>query len=151
MLSIGISIRKLLILSIFLILFFTDNLHAGHKMNPNDMELDIDNAELVEEGRGWFAQRCAFCHGGDGIGGKGPCLTCGKFKYSGNTNTDILTTISIGVPKSRGGSMGAFGTSMSVDAIIAVITFMRAEERRRIASGEIEDPYIVQEPMVFPD
>ena len=70
-------------------------------MNPNDLELDIDNAEIVKEGRGWFAQRCAFCHGGDGIGGKGPCLTCGKFKYSGNTNADILTTISIGVPKSR--------------------------------------------------
>ena len=47
--------------------------------------------------------------------------------------------------------MGAFGTSMSAEAIIAVITFMRSEERRRIASGEIEDPYIVQEPMVFPE
>ena len=145
------SLSKFFSFFSILILFFSANLNAGHKMNPNDLELDIDNAEIVKEGRGWFAQRSAFCHGGDGIGGKGPCLTCGKFKYSGNTNADILTTISIGVPKSRGGSMGAFGTSMSAEAIIAVITFMRSEERRRIASGEIEDPYIVQEPMVFPE
>ncbi len=125
---------------------------AGHKMNDNDLELAVDNAEIVESGRYWFARRCAFCHGGDGIGGKGPCLTCGKFTYSANTNTDIMTTISIGIPRNRGGSMGAFGTTMPAEAIIAVVTFMRAEEARRIEAGEIPDPYAhKEEAMVFPE
>ena len=125
---------------------------AGHKMHDNDLELDVDNAEVVADGKYWFARRCAFCHGGDGIGGKGPCLTCGKFTYSANTNIDIMTTISVGIPLNRGGSMGAFGTSMPAEAIIAVVTFMRAEEARRIKSGEVPDPYGAQEEaMVFPE
>jgi hypothetical protein len=37
--------------------------------------------------------------------------------------------------------MGAFGTTMSMEEIQAVLTFLRSEERRRIAAGEIEDPY----------
>tara|TARA_B100000575_G_C22626936_1_gene388268 strand:- start:96 stop:554 length:459 start_codon:yes stop_codon:yes gene_type:complete len=125
---------------------------GGHKMHANDLELDVENAEVVADGKYWFARRCAFCHGGDGIGGKGPCLTCGKFSYSANTNVDIMTTISVGIPLNRGGSMGAFGTTMPAEAIIAVVTFMRAEEARRIQAGEIEDPYATkEEAMVFPD
>mgnify|MGYP001329121363 CR=1 FL=1 len=125
---------------------------AGHKMHDADLELDVDNAEVVKQGKYWFARRCAFCHGGGGIGGKGPCLTCGKFAYSANTNVDIMTTISIGIPLNRGGSMGAFGTTMPAEAIIAVVTFMRSEEARRIKSGEIEDPYAhKEEAMVFPE
>jgi hypothetical protein len=37
--------------------------------------------------------------------------------------------------------MGAFGTTMSAEEILAVLTFMRSEERRRIAAGEVPDPY----------
>ena len=37
--------------------------------------------------------------------------------------------------------MGAFGTTMSAEEIVAVLTYMRAEEKRRIAEGEIPDPY----------
>ncbi|HZP87951.1 MAG TPA: c-type cytochrome [Burkholderiales bacterium] len=115
---------------------------GGHKMNENDMELPIDDAKVVEFGREKFAQRCSFCHGGGGKGGKGPCLTCGKFPYSGNTNTAIYTTIATGVTnRSMGGTMGAFGTTMSAEEITAVMTYMRAEERRRIAAGEIPNPY----------
>lgn len=116
--------------------------HAQHKMNENDMELPVDDPEVVELGREKYAQRCSFCHGGGGKGGKGPCLTCGRFPYSGNTNTGIYTTIAVGVTnRSMGGTMGAFGTTMSAEEITAVLTFMRAEERRRIAAGEIPDPY----------
>ena len=52
------------------------------------MVLNIEDKKIVDEGRR-YAQRCAFCHGGGGRGGKGPCLTC-KFSYSGNTNTRFL-------------------------------------------------------------
>jgi mono/diheme cytochrome c family protein len=123
-------------------LFFAAPAAAQHKMNESDMELPTNDAKVVEQGKEKFAQRCAFCHGGGGKGGKGPCLTCGKFPYSGNTNTGIYTTIAVGVTnRSMGGTMGAFGTTMSAEEIMAVMTYMRAEEKRRIESGEVPDPY----------
>lgn len=118
---------------------------AQHKMNADDMELPTSDSKVVDLGREKYAQRCSFCHGGGGKGGKGPCLTCGKFPYSGNTNTNIYRTIAVGVTnRSMGGTMGAFGTTMSAEEITAVLTFMRVEEKRRIASGEIPNPYIDQ-------
>lgn len=114
---------------------------AQHKMNEGDLELPTNDMEVVEKGRGMFAQRCSFCHGGDGHGGKAPCLTCGKFGYTGNTNGEIYAVIAGGIPQSRGGTMGAFGTTMSMEQIMSVLTFLRWEEARRIAEGEIEDPY----------
>ena len=120
--------------------------HAQHKMSETDMELPIDDPAVVELGREKYAQRCSFCHGGGGKGGKGPCLTCGKFSYSGNNNTAIYMTIAVGITnRSLGGTMGAFGTTMSGEEILAVLTFMRFEERRRIAAGEIPDPYAKKE------
>jgi len=47
--------------------------------------------------------------------------------------------------------MGAFGTTIDGMDIVAIVTYLRSEERRRIESGEIKDPYIVQEQMVFPE
>lgn len=123
-------------------LFFAQEAAAQHKMNENDMEVPVNDAQVVDLGREKYAQRCSFCHGGGGKGGKGPCLTCGRFPYSGNTNTNIYTTIAVGVTnRSMGGTMGAFGTTMSAEEIVAVLTFMRFEEKRRIESGEIPDPY----------
>ena len=87
------------------------------KMTPDDMPVPIDDAKVVELGREKFSERCAFCHGGGGKGGKGPCITCGKFHYTGNTNMAIYTTIAAGISnRSLGGTMGAFGTSMSAGA-----------------------------------
>ena len=64
----------------------------------------------------------------------------------------ILTTISIGITnKSVGGAMGAFGTTISGMDILSVVAYLRSEEVRRIASGEIKDPYIKEEIMVFPE
>lgn len=116
--------------------------YAQHKSNPDDMEVPTNDATIVEAGKAKYAQRCSFCHGGDGHGGKGPCLSCGKFRYTGNSNSTIYTTIAVGITnRSLGGTMGAFGTTMSAEEIISVITFLRWEERRRIDSGEIADPY----------
>ena len=113
---------------------------AQHKAKPDDMELPTNDAKVVEAGKAKYAQRCSFCHGGDGHGGKGPCLSCGVFKYTGNTNSEIYATIAAGVPKSLGGTMGAFGTTMSMEVIMSVITFLRWEENRRVAAGDIPDP-----------
>jgi mono/diheme cytochrome c family protein len=113
---------------------------AQHKANENDMEVPTDNMKIVEAGQAWFGRRCAFCHGTGGHGAKGPCLSCGVFKYSGNTNSDIYVTIAVGVPKNLGGTMGAFGTTMNQDEILSVITFLRWEEKRRVEAGEIPDP-----------
>lgn len=123
-------------------LVFVPDANAQLKMTPDDMEVPIDDPKVVELGREKFAQRCSFCHGGGGKGGKGPCLTCGRFHYTGNTNMQIYTTIAAGITnRSLGGTMGAFGTTMSGEEILAVVTYLRSEERRRIASGEIPDPY----------
>ena len=125
---------------------------AQHKANANDMEVPTNDMKVVETGKAWFARRCSFCHGSDGHGAKGPCLSCGVFKYTGNTNGDIYVTIATGVPKNLGGTMGAFGTTMNQDEILSVITFLRWEEKRRIDANEIPDPYKNknEEPMVFP-
>lgn len=126
---------------------------AQHKANADDMELPTNDAKVVEAGKAKFAQRCSFCHGGDGHGGKGPCLSCGVFKYTGNTNSEIYATIAVGVPKNMGGTMGAFGTTMSMEEIVSVITFLRWEENRRVAAGEIADPKKkgTEEMPVFPN
>ena len=125
---------------------------AQHKANSDDMEVPTNDLKVVETGKAWFARRCSFCHGSDGHGAKGPCLSCGVFKYTGNTNSDIYVTIAAGVPKNLGGTMGAFGTTMSQEEILSVITFLRWEEKRRIDANEIPDPYKNkhEEPMVFP-
>ena len=139
---------------LFLILFIPALVFSAeqHQMNENDLALDITNADTVQNGREWYDRRCSFCHGGQGKGGKGPCLTCGKFTYSANTNMAIFTTISVGITnKSLGGTMGAFGTTIDGMDIVAIVTYLRNEERRRIESGEIKDPYTVQEQMVFPE
>ena len=122
-------------------LLFMQQAAAQHKANENDMEVPINDMKVVEAGKAKFAQRCSFCHGQDGHGAKGPCLSCGKFHYTGNTNLDIYTTIAGGVNnRALGGTMGAFGTTMSQEEIVSVITFLRWEEKRRVAAGEIPDP-----------
>ena len=125
---------------------------AQHKANSEDMEVPSNDMKVVEAGRYMFGRRCAFCHGSDGHGAKGPCLSCGVFKYTGNTNSSIYVTIAAGVPKNLGGTMGAFGTTMSQEEILSVIAFLRWEEKRRIEASEIPDPYKNKndEPMVFP-
>jgi mono/diheme cytochrome c family protein len=127
---------------------------AQHKMNESDLEVPTNDMDVVELGRAKYAQRCSFCHGGDGHGGKGPCLSCGKFSYVGNTNAEIYGVIAGGLPnRSLGGTMGAFGTTMTAEEILAVLTFLRWEEKRRIAAGEIPDPALDKsnEQVVFPN
>jgi len=122
-------------------LFLAGQAAAQHKSNADDMEVPTNDMKVVDAGREKYGQRCAFCHGTGGHGAKGPCLSCGKFRYSGNTNAEIYATIAGGINnRSLGGTMGAFGTTMSQEEILSVITFLRWEEKRRIEAGEIPDP-----------
>jgi mono/diheme cytochrome c family protein len=131
-----------LVLGVGSSLFLAQSAAAQYKANENDMEVPTNDIAVVDAGRDKYAQRCSFCHGGGGKGGKGPCLTCGKFKYTGNTNAEIYATIAGGISnRAMGGTMGAFGTTMSYEEILSVVTFLRFEEKRRIAAGEIPDPY----------
>lgn len=122
-------------------MLLTQPAFAQHKANENDMEVPTNDMDVVAFGKEKYSSRCSFCHGSDGHGAKGPCLSCGKFSYIGNTNGEIYATIAGGLPnRSLGGTMGAFGTSMTGEEMMAVLTFLRWEEKRRISSGEIPDP-----------
>ena len=135
-----------LVLGVGLSALYAQSAQAQHKMSEDDLELPTNDPAVVELGREKYAQRCSFCHGGGGKGGKGPCLTCGKFTYSGNKNANIYATIAGGISnRSLGGTMGAFGTTMTYEEILSVLTWMRAEEKRRIDAGEVPDPYKQEE------
>ena len=126
-----------------------------HQMHSLDLEVPISDVEAVAEGSEIFSEKCAACHGGQGVGtGRAPCVTCGKFMFRGNTNSEIFETIYSGTPRtgSRGGKMGAFSSMLDKAQILNIVAYLRATEKSRIASGEITDPYAGnQDAMVFPD
>jgi mono/diheme cytochrome c family protein len=98
----------------------------------NDMGLNYDDAKSYEVGKTKVADRCAFCHGGGGHGGKGPCLTCGKLKY-GSSDSKVYANIAAGVQiNGRPTPMGAFGTSLSAEEIQGIVVYMRVEQRKKL-------------------
>ena len=50
------------LLSFVLLLFLSTSVFSGHKMKDDDLELAIDDPKVVEEGRGWYAQRLSLIH-----------------------------------------------------------------------------------------
>jgi mono/diheme cytochrome c family protein len=87
----------------------------------------------ITKGEELFSERCSFCHGGRGKGGKGPALTAGHFKRSG-TDATLFSTIIAGRP---GTQMGAFGMTLSADDVWDIIAFLRDETKKRAAAGEL--------------
>jgi len=87
----------------------------------------------IAKGEELFSERCSFCHGGHGKGGKGPPLTAGHFKRSG-TDTTLFSTIMAGRP---GTQMGAFANALSADDVWDIIAFLRDETKKRAAAGEL--------------
>jgi mono/diheme cytochrome c family protein len=100
----------------------------------NNLPVPIDNPQAVAAGRERFGERCAFCHGGQGRGGKGPCLTCGRFKYGGRAS-QLYAAISGGVP---GTQMGAFESSLTREEILNIIAFIRMHTEERRQAGELD-------------
>ena len=110
-------------------------LAADEELCVDDLENEYEgDAEAVAYGARRFGQRCAFCHGGGGLGAKGPSLIQGKFKRGG-CNEDIVENIASGIP---GTQMGAFGQSLDFDEILKIVAYMRDEEAKLRAAGEIE-------------
>jgi len=123
--------------------------HAAHEAVADDLVLPLENAEVVERGSSLFSEKCSACHGGEGRGGRAPCLTCGKFARSGNSNAGIYATIVMGIPMTK---MGGFGSSVPAEDILSVVTYLRWKEHERVDSGEIAPRSLEPEkPLAFPN
>lgn len=121
--------------------------------NATDFKVNINNESNVDSGQKIFSEKCTACHGGKGVGtGRAPCVSCGKYKFRGNKNSDIFATIAYGTPKigGRASKMGAFNSILSDEDIVNIVTYLRFVENERVLSGEIDKP-IVEEKLVFPE
>jgi mono/diheme cytochrome c family protein len=121
--------------------------------NATDFKVNINNESNVDAGQKIFSEKCTACHGGKGVGtGRAPCVSCGKYKFRGNKNSDIFATIAYGTPKigGRASKMGAFNSILSDEDIVNIVTYLRFVENERVLSGEIDKP-IVEEKLVFPE
>ena len=133
----------------FLVLLFGARANAVHTMTPGDLALPIEDLDVVERGSALFSEKCSACHGGEGRGGRAPCLSCGKFSRSGNTNGGIYATIAVGIPMTK---MGAFGSTVSAPEILSLVTYLRWKENERVESGEISRRSFEEEkPLEFPN
>ena len=101
----------------------------------NDMPVPVDDATAIARGKDRFGERCGFCHGGGGKGGKGPCLICGHFKRGGKSS-NIYVNIAAGV---QGTAMGAFGTTLSQEDILGIIAFLRVSTKKHLEEVEAEE------------
>lgn len=76
-------------------------------------------AALMEEGEEVFMDECAFCHGNEGEGTRGPRLA-GNAYLQANAST---ITLILGGYESHG--MPAFRNALNIREIAAVVTFIR--------------------------
>jgi len=80
----------------------------------------------IAHGEERYAARCAYCHGGHGLGAKGPNLIDNKWKF-GSKLDDIFYHIAAGIPNTQ---MGAFGGTLSGDDIWSIIAYLQDENRK---------------------
>ncbi len=98
----------------------------------NDIALPTDAAS-IEVGKTRFGEKCGgFCHGSGGKGGRAPCLICGKFKRGGK-DSQIAANIANGV---EGTAMGAFGGALSKEEVLAVVAYLRSEQKKKEAESQ---------------
>ena len=89
----------------------------------------------VEQGKALFRSNCAFCHGADAHGGRGPNLVSTPLAH-GNSDDAIKTVISEGVP---GTSMPAFSefTAQETAEIVAYLkSLSRGLQRQAKVAGD---------------
>lgn len=131
-----------------LFLLSSANSNAAHTSVSGDLAVPIEDAAVVERGSSLYSEKCSACHGGEGRGGRAPCLTCGAFPRSGNTNGGIYGTIAVGLPMTK---MGGFGTTLPAPDILSLVTYLRWKENERLEAGEIS-PRSAEEdkPLEFP-
>jgi mono/diheme cytochrome c family protein len=99
----------------------------------NDIALPFDNPEARELGKQRFGEKCGgFCHGSGGKGGRGPCLICNRFKHGGRAS-DLVRNIGQGI---AGTPMGAFGEVFSREEIVAVVAYLRVEQKKKLSAEQ---------------
>ncbi|MCW5626100.1 MAG: c-type cytochrome [Burkholderiales bacterium] len=99
----------------------------------DDLVVPVDDPAVVALGKEKFGEKCGgFCHGSGGKGGRAPCLICGSFKRGG-TDADLFKNIKSGVP---GSAMGAFGDMYSDEQIVAIVAFLRAEQKKKAEEAQ---------------
>jgi mono/diheme cytochrome c family protein len=112
----------------------TLGLHAAEEGAEavNDIALPTDEASIAL-GKTRFGEKCGgFCHGSGGKGGRAPCLICGKFKRGGK-DSQIAANITNGV---EGTAMGAFGGVLSKEEVLAVVAYLRGEQKKKEAESQ---------------
>lgn len=98
-----------------------------------DLAVPVDDAAAVELGKARYNAKCGgFCHGSLGKGARAPCIVCGTYKRGG-TNAELVRNITQGI---AGTPMGAFGEVYSRDEIIALVAFLRSEQKKREAGNQ---------------
>jgi len=98
----------------------------------DDIALPTDDASIAI-GKARFGDKCGgFCHGAGGKGGRAPCLICGRFKHGGKAS-QIANNIASGI---AGTAMGAFGGQYSREEIVAIVAFLRAEQKKKEAEPQ---------------
>lgn len=102
-------------------------------LGVNDIALPFDKPEAIELGKQRFGEKCGgFCHGSGGKGGRGPCLICNRFKHGGRAS-DMARNIEQGI---AGTPMGAFGEVFSRDEILAVVGYLRVEQKKKLSAEQ---------------
>lgn len=100
---------------------------------PGDIAVPVDDPAAVELGKEKYSAKCGgFCHGSGGKGARAPCIVCGRYKRGG-TNAELVKNIANGIP---GTPMGAFGEVYSRDEIIALVAYLRSEQKKREAEQQ---------------
>ncbi len=98
----------------------------------NDIPMPTDEAAIAL-GKTRFGEKCGgFCHGSGGKGGRAPCLICGKFKRGGK-DSQIAANIANGV---EGTAMGAFKDALTKEEILAVVAYLRVEQKKKEAESQ---------------
>jgi mono/diheme cytochrome c family protein len=98
-----------------------------------DIAVPMDDPAAVELGKEKYSAKCGgFCHGSGGKGARAPCIVCGRYKRGG-TNAELVKNIANGI---AGTPMGAFGEVYSRDEIIALVAYLRSEQKKREAEQQ---------------
>jgi cytochrome c oxidase cbb3-type subunit III len=82
------------------------------------------DSQAVAQGAKLFgAFNCDGCHGGGAVGGQGPSLADGRWRYGG-ADGEVFHSIYYGRPR----GMPAFGGILPPDAIWQLVTYLRSLE-----------------------
>lgn len=118
----------LAILAIFCTICLSGTVQAEDA--ADDIAVPMDDPAAVALGKEKYGAKCGgFCHGSGGKGARAPCIVCGRYKRGG-TNAELVKNIANGIP---GTPMGAFGEVYSRDEIIALVAYLRSEQKKREA------------------